>query len=227
MALWGLDMIAASSLLLLSAGGGDITCRVAKAPQINVNPTSQSIVYDYSKTSAELNHMQSNTVSPYAPDADVTTGGLREDRPQTRIEVRWNVLEYPREELVCLSYNLIDVEIQLHPKIYIAKDFGADRACKAAILEHERKHVKIDRQVTNKYARLIGSALKRAIDDIGALGPYNKEDLPAMQKLMVEHVNRAAQSYDLQLEKEMRARQAEVDSLAEYERVSKLCDHVQ
>lgn len=227
MAMWGLDIVAASSLLLLTAGGADaVTCKVKDAPRINVTPRSQAIAYDFDKSSAQLSGLKSDTISPYAPDADVTTGGLRADQPEIRLEVRWHILEYPTLNLVCLSYSQIDVDITLKPKIYIAKEFGADRRCRAAILEHEKKHVTVDREVMNKYALKIGQSIKAAIDEIGALGPYRKDQQKAVQQDMIQHIQNASKRYNLQMEKEMKARQAEVDSLAEYQRVSKICDHL-
>lgn len=223
MAMWGLDILTAGSLMLLSGGGSDVVCTVRHAPQVSVTPQTQEISYDYDQTSAALSAMKSDTVSPYAPDADVTTGGLRADRPETRIEVRWNILEYPVLGLVCLSYDRVDITTTLKPKIYIAKDFTTDRRCKAAILEHEKKHVLVDRQIINKYAPKIGQAVKDTIDEAGALGPYKKDELDHWQKQMIEHVEAAAARHRLQMEKEMRARQAEVDSLEEYNRVSKIC----
>ena len=85
------------------------------------------------------------------------------------------------------------------------------------------RHVDVDRAVINQYARAIGLAVKKAVDGAGAMGPYNESGLEAVKAQLVDHIQAAVNSQKLLLHQEMARRQAGVDTLEEYERVSEIC----
>lgn len=219
----GLDIIAVAGYLTLAAGKGQsLQCVVPKAPVINVSPVTKEVEYDFSKSSDELGMMQNDTVNPYAPGTDTTTGGLRHEEPKVSIEVKIGYKQHATGP-VCFWYDAINVKIQLQPKIYIASDKTGDKRCRDAIVEHEKKHVTVDRQVINKYAQELGKAIQEAVNSAGGVGPYNPDRIEATQEMMTEHIKTALASRQLAVEQEMRKRQAEVDSYEEYERVGTLC----
>ncbi len=217
-----LDTIA-TGLLVLAAGGA-VQCGVPKAPHISVTPSSAPIQYEFSLSAQELSRFQTGTVSPYAPGADTTTGGLRHDQPAVKTEVRWGLMKYDDRQIACLWYEAINVKIDLSPKIYIAKEHANSQVCRQAIIAHEIKHVDVDRAVINNYAMSIGTAVKQAVDGIGAMGPYNYHELENVQKELVGHIESAVDSRKFLLVQEMSRRQGQVDTLEEYERVSKMCE---
>ncbi len=216
----GLDLLTAAGLFILTSES--MTCTVPHAPRIMVTPSSAPIQYEFSLSSEELDRFQSNTVNPYAPGTDVTTGGLRHDRPQIKTEVQWGTMHDPLRDTMCFWYQSITVNIDLSPKIYVAKE-NDNKTCRAAILEHELKHVDVDREVINEYARTIGLAVKQAVDGVGAIGPYNRHEAEGIQKKLVEHIKAAVDSQKFLLYQEMARRQGQVDTLEEYERVNQIC----
>ncbi len=219
--MFGFDFTTLAGLLVLA--GNMPVCTVPEAPQIGVTPSSAPIEYEFNLSSAELNGFRSNTVNPYAPSADTTTGGLRHDRPRIATEVEWGIMSYPGRQVSCLWYKSIKVTIDLSPKIYIASEHD-NPVCRAAIVEHEVKHVDMDRLLINQYAYGIGTAVKQAVDQVGPMGPYNYHELEGVREKLTEHIYNAVDSQKFLLHQEMSRRQAEVDSLAEYERVNKICD---
>ena len=218
--MFGLDLATAAGLLVLA--GSTVQCTVPHAPQIVIDPTTAPIEYEFGLTEADLGQFKSNTVNPYAPGTDTATGGLRRDHPSFHTEVKWGTQSYPDRQIACLWYDSIHISITLSPKIYVAKEHSSS-ACHEAILEHEKKHVAVDRAVINKYAEAIGTAVKQAVDEIGAMGPYNYSELEGVRKQLVSHIYSAVDSQKFLLYQEMAHRQGEVDSLEEYERVSKIC----
>ncbi|MFN3826954.1 MAG: hypothetical protein ACK4NR_04940 [Micavibrio sp.] len=204
----------------------DVVCTVPKAPMIKIEPKAAAVRYDYSKTTAELTRQGSQTVNPYAANVDSTTGGLRADTPKIRSDVKTSIMTYPALGVGCLWYEEVSVVIELSPVIYIAKEFQKDPACKAAIMEHELKHVSVDRDVINNYATQIGKAIQTAVNRAGALGPFKVAELDAQQDNLMDHIQSAISSQQVILDKDMRSRQARVDSLEEYERVSAICKDV-
>lgn len=219
--IWGLDTLGAAGLLIFA--GSTIQCTVPQPPKISVNPVSAPIAYEFSLSAEELGRFKVDTVSPYAPGTDLTTGGLRHDRPKIETAVKWGVRSFPGREAACLWYNDITVNINLNPKIYIARDHTSP-ACRNAILEHEKKHVAVDRQVINRFSRNIGQAIKSAVDQAGAMGPYKLSEVEKAQQRLVKHIEAAIDTQTFLMQEEMRRHQAAVDSLEEYERVGKICD---
>lgn len=220
----GIDIanMAATTFLLVA---NPLQCMVPKAPVININPVTEKVRYDYSKKSAELSAMKNDTVSPYAPGVDISTGGLRKDAPQTQLSISWGYREYPRLNAICLWYDKIDIKVTLSPVVYIAKEYNK-RGCKEKILKHEMRHVNVDHIVVNEYAQELGVAVQNAVNSAGALGPYPTSQLDKARDSIKRHVEKAVESKSAMLSNRMRELQREVDSLEEYERISKHCNHI-
>lgn len=220
----GLDIIAGAGFLMLASSNQApaIRCAMTKAPVINVHPITRQIEYDFSKTSAQLTSMGRDTVSPYAPAADTVTGGLTVDMPQTKLEARFGGMAYPGD-VACAWYDTVTITIELRPKIYIARENTRNTVCRDAILEHERKHVAVNREIFNDYARSVGLAVQKAVNEAGPLGPFNEDRMEETKNVLMEHVKSAITAGELQLRKKISEKQGQIDSYEEYERVSAIC----
>ena len=219
----GLDVLTISSLLVMTAGN-TVHCTVPKPPAISVNPTSREVEYNFRENAKALGSRKNDTVSPYEPGSDTTTGGLRHDQPQTSLQISWGVVQYPDLGVACLYYDSVAINIELSPTIYVAKEYLDKKECKSAILEHERRHVRVDRKIINKYALKIGQSVKQSIDEMGAIGPIRVEDIETTQKQLIEHVKNAATAHDFEISEDMRRLQEQVDSIEEYKRISAICN---
>lgn len=221
MAVFGLDIPVVATLMMLASG--QVECTLDQAPHIRVNPQTDDIAYNFNVTTEDLNRMKSDTISPYAPGTDSTTSGLRVDKPELTVEVSLRTAEYKELGMMCFSYDKIKVNIHLRPEIYLARDYNF-KGCKEAVLEHEHKHVKVDREVMNKYAKLIGEDILAVVNKAGAMGPYPVSEAELVQQRMYDYISNAVMKQKLNLQEEMARRQKQVDSLEEYERVSAICD---
>lgn len=217
----GLDLITGAGILWLAAGSGG--CAVPAPPRILIDPVTAPIFYEERLSAEELGRLKGDTANPYAPGTDTSTGGLRHDRPQVRTKVQWSESFFPATQKTCFWYDEITVTIALSPTIYIARERQKAPACREAILEHEMWHVDTDREVINEIAQQIGLAVKRVVDGAGAMGPYDKEEGEKIKKRMIDSVQAAVDSQKPLLEAEMARRQAQVDTLEEYERISRIC----
>lgn len=210
---------------LVFASAADIECKVPKAPFIDIAPDFGEIRYDYTQSEKTLTAKGSDTVNPYDEGVKTVTHGLREDKPVVKTEVKIGIGEYKSLGVGCFWYDSVRVEIKMSPTIYIAKEVE-DGVCKEAVLEHEHKHVKLDRLIMNKYAYEIGHAVRQAVDNAGAMGPYTikgAQDIEEMQQMMIDNIHHAVSSKDIDLHKQITALQGAVDSKSEYMRISQIC----
>lgn len=221
----GLDLLAylSGSLLLASS---PVQCSVLDAPHIKITPTTQEVHYDFSLSAAELGRKQVDTISPYGANVDQISGGLREDEPRIEMKMEWGLLEYPHEDVACMWYKSVNIKIILQPTIYVSKEFARDRTCKNAILEHEHKHIEVDHLVINKFSQEIGAAVQKAVNEAGAVGPFRRHQAEDVQQSLKRHIESAVDSQMLVLRKDMAELQQEVDSLEEYQKISKICRNV-
>ncbi len=218
--MFGLDLMTVGGLLILATNS--IQCTVPKAPQIVVNPVTHDIKYNYSYSSEELSRVDTGSVSPYAPNVDASTGGLRHDTPLIETSLSWGVKTYRHAGASCMWYDKISVTITLRPEIYVSKDYKSD-SCREAILQHEERHVQVDRIVMNRYAQELGIALQNKLKSVGAVGPYNESRQDEMQAAMTQYIEDTINAQEAKIQEEMKGLQAQVDSLSEYETISKIC----
>jgi hypothetical protein len=209
--------------------GGLITpdglrCVVPKAPSISVTPQSDEIAYDFDRSSRELTVMKGGPAES-AMGVDVTTGGLRVDQPMVAVNVRYGMADYPSLRQGCVWYDSATVNITLRPHIFIAKEYNVPGPCRDAIMAHELHHVDVDREMMNKYSYVMGEAVKKAVDDTGGIGPFADGEIDAQGQALIDKVTQAVREAEIPLRDEMTARQADVDSPAEYKRVSAICNN--
>lgn len=222
--MFGLDLVTAGGLFILAANS--FHCEMPKPTEINVLPETHEIKYDFSYSTEDLSAVQSDTVSPYAPDIDATTGGLRHDAPLVQTQMKWGVQTRKRSGATCIWYDTVTVKITLRPTIYIASDYQSE-TCRAAVIEHEERHVQVDRDVMNRFARRLGVSLQKAIKEAGAVGPYNISRQDEIEEKMVAYVENVIEAEEDIMRKEMRALQQQLDSLSEYEAISKICQNAE
>lgn len=197
-------------------------CVLPEAPVINIKPTTANIQYDFSKTDAELTAMKSNTISPYGIGVDLVTKGLRHDKPEMNYNITFGTSQNPKNGTFCVWYKQIDVNIKLAPKIFIAKGYNKGE-CGQFILDHEKKHVLIDRKVMNKYSKMMGQSIQNAVNLAGAQGPYNLTQINEIRGGMQRHIESAIDSVLLLMKNEMNQQQQAIDSKEEYDEGSKVC----
>ena len=231
--MWGIDFIhnTASILMLAAAPLGPMKCAVPKGPQVVISPRTAEIAYDFSRSTAELSAMARKlgttpTGAPQGRGQDSQTGGLRYDRPVIKSAVTWGYTQETMGDVptrVCLWYSKITVDIEMKPVIYLAKERSAPGPCRDAILIHERRHVQVDREVMNRFAADVGRAIQRTVDETGAFGPFPAANREALGKELIGRIHKVLDMHEKAMSATMDARQMEVDSAAEYARISKIC----
>lgn len=205
---------------------GPMVCTVEAAPQIEVNVKTDAIDYDYSQPARTLAAMETGATSPYLPGADTVTGGLRQDHPTLGSSIDLDIVYSKWRRMTCMRYKKIDIEMHLRPKIFVAREYDTG-TCRAAVLQHELKHVKVDREVANKYAGLIAQGLQGIVNRVGATGPFAMEKDAAVKAQMAGYITAELDKIERALEGELRQRQEQVDRLEEYRAVGSFCKDIQ
>lgn len=223
--MFGLELLLAGLLHLSPTPVlAEIQCHAKTAPKINVLPSKSRVKYDFTKTKAELNNFDVDTVSPYGPNHQTFVSGLMSGSIQVQHQVSFMHETYEQLGKGCIYIRTVEVKVHIEPTIYIAKEHPRGTCYHNAVMTHERKHVNEDRLIVNKYSNLIGKALVELVDSNGpAFGPYDLETLPKVQKNIQKSLTKIVKKYNDQMNLERQRRQQAIDSLEEYESIGKNC----
>ena len=217
----GLDYLVAGYFHLAS---GSVECNLKKAPQIHVAASDTNIRYDHTKSQKQLDDFGTDTVSPYGGNVQTHVGGLMAGEVSISQNIRIMQESWPTLNAGCLYVDSLKVDIHIKPVIYIARDYPKSGCMYKAIMEHEKKHIQVDRMIVNKYTNIIIQGIDKALKKIGyAHGPFRIGELKLKQEMIQQYSQDIVKNYSDQMSAERRKLQQDVDSLREYERVQAQC----
>lgn len=219
--MFGLDLMVAGLVHLAST---DVQCRQKIVPKINVIPKQSTIQYDFTKSRAQLDGFDIDTISPYGPEHKTHVGGLMSGEIQIEQTVKFVHEVYEQIGVGCVHLKEVNVGIRMDPTIFVANEYKKGTCKHKEILLHEKKHVRVDQLIVNKYSKLIGKDLKAAVQNKGVkFGPYPVSKIEKVQKEVQDVLEGALIKRRDQMNYERRQRQQAVDSKEEYDRVSAAC----
>lgn len=217
----GLEHAMAAYLHLAKA---EIRCKPPKVPQISVVASDTKVRYDHTKYQNELDQFDVDTVNPYGDTVQSHVGGLMSGRIEVSQNMRFMQETYPALGTGCIHVAKVDVRIHIDPTIYIARDYPKGGCMYNAIMEHEKKHIRVDREIVNKYTGHIVKGLNSALKQIGFThGPMSVSQIPAAQEKVNTVLSSVTSQYAEYMNQERRKLQQQIDTIEEYERVRKLC----
>ncbi|MBI1326936.1 MAG: hypothetical protein GC136_04760 [Alphaproteobacteria bacterium] len=198
-------------------------CRANVAPRINVVPTTETVRYDFAQSKKQLDTFKIDTENPYGSNVITDVGGLMKGGIETKQNASYGIISNPNTDQTCMWISEISVGIKISPLIYIASEYPRGTCEHKAIMEHENKHVEVDRQLVNAYAQLMGQEYFRLLQQKPLYGPF-----PTAQKdAYAQHIN--TESVNIfnalvqRMEAERKLRQQQVDNINEYESVQAKC----
>lgn len=217
----GLDPLTVGSLLVLASSGG---CTPPKPAEINVRPKTAEVEIIKKYTLGELQNVKTDTISPHSFSGVSVTQGFMAGRISMIPRVKLDYSQNKYNGTVCIWYDTIDIEIAIDPKIYIGKEVYYNQCQRKATLDHEMKHVHVDRQIVNKYAAIMGQKVFDTLKQRGfAAGPVPgaraQDAANEMQNTVIRLVEHEYKKMGLERMDLQRA----VDSKEEYDRVDALC----
>lgn len=192
-------------------------------PSIAIALSSDPIQYDFTKNKAQLRSFKIDTKSPYDQHAHTEVGGLMNGEISVNTNVTFGWSTQGRNQETCYWYDQIQVRMHIDPTILVASDHPQGTCMHSSILEHEMKHIKVDRKVLQKYKDLIESDLNRVVAKVGTIGPVSKGSSDKIRERMMAVVEKTVATRTQAMYAERRTLQQAVDSLDEYERVASRC----
>jgi len=196
----------------------------APKTKIAVNPKSKPVKYDFSKTYADIQHQASGTVNPYGFENVTFTNGYMQGQISYKLNATLNGKGMPRNDGNCLWYEKINVDFHLEPLIVIAKEVREDKCMFKAVREHELKHVRVDRQIVNRYSRIIAKRLYEGLKQRGfVVSHIRTHNIDSTKQRMEKTIKQILDLEFKELEITRARLQQKVDSLEEYKRVQAKC----
>ena len=198
-------------------------CRVVRTPQVSIKTDTDKINWVFNIPQRQLNNFDVDTINPYGNSIHTDVGGLMKGGINMVQTMRFNTVTHNGLKQSCLFYDSVKVQLKIEPSIYIAKEYAVGSCKHNAIKEHELKHINTDRMIVNKYAQLIGRAIKAEIDKRSLYGPVSIAQEDSIKELMRSRMENILRKINAQMEDERRQRQQAIDNINEYERVNNLC----
>ena len=220
--MFGLDLLAVGTLAILAGGQADF-CKPPAPARINVIPKTKEIKFDYKQKLDEIQGQSMDTIDPYGFHGMSQTQGFMQGAIKMVPRIKIATKTYPRYKASCLWYEEIDIQIEIDPKIVIAKEVYKDHCMGKAVHDHEMKHINADRRIVNKYSKIMGQKVYDSLKGRFVAGPVRSEDMDRVGKKMQETVFQIVKHEYKKMELERIDDQRAIDSLEEYERVDAQC----
>lgn len=201
-----------------------IECEPQDMTKINVIWSTDQISYDNSKSMKQLSDMPIDTKSPYAAHVVTQVGGLMRGGLEVTTNYKISKARYEFYKQNCLWMSEIDIRININPTIYIAREYPKNSCMYKAVLEHEMKHIQVDRDVATQYQSQLRDMASKVAQKVGVVGPKSDIEARRTEKKIKAYFS---ENMNLILEKmyaERRERQQKVDNIEEYKRVQSQCD---
>lgn len=201
----------------------EIECKSQPVGQVNVVWGSDEIKYDFKKSQSQMDRIKSDTVNPYHRSVKTHVGGLMQGGIAIKSGIQIATLSYPRAKKICQWVGNMQVSLNISPKILISREHKKGTCKHKAILEHEMKHVFVDREVVKKYVPIIRANMLAAVKKVGIVGPKNARDEKKFHEKITKYMEDQLKIVSDQMYAERSKRQQGVDTLEEYERVARVC----
>lgn len=223
--MFGLDLIMAGWLNMAATPVvANVECQTKITSKVNILPSKSRVKYDFTKSKAQLNSVDVDTVSPYGHSHKTQVSGLMSGSIQVKHETSFMHESYEQLGRGCLYLKQIDVSVHIDPTVFIASEYPKGTCMHNAVLAHEYKHVQVDQLIVNKYSRIIGEAMKTFVNRSGtSYGPYETKRLPHVQNNLQNSINKVLRRYSDKMNEERRVKQQAIDSYEEYESIGKRC----
>jgi len=196
-------------------------CPAFDRPVLKLEPQMAAIRRDFSKTVQQLQAMPDHATGPAGAEHGRILG-----LAQAVVGERWQVSTKVSRKFgaqgVCASLSVLTVTFGYHERnVFVAKELPQGTCIHREVMQHEMKHVAVDEALLKEFMPVLKRRLETVLSRQGSVRAPTQEQAVATLSKPVE-----AALKDLRQEfmKEREKRQAKVDTLEEYRRVSSSCN---
>lgn len=191
---------------------------------IHVKMETPEPIINHTKSRYDLRDFDVSTKSPYGDKNFTHVNGLMRGPVEltTKMTIAWQS-DASRQEN-CFWYRTITLTLKLQPTIYVAKEIPKGTCYFNAIIQHEMKHVEVDRGLIRDYQNIIYDTIENYVHSAGPLDHSPMGDEKAAQKKLTKDLEREVQDIHVRMREDRIERQAAIDTLGEYNRVADECD---
>ena len=224
--MFGLEIVSAGLLHLAALdrkpSADKIECQPQKTLLIDVVTAQDDVRYDFSKKTAELNHIGKGAYSPYGEEHFHTEyRGLTVGQQSLSHNIEFYFEKYKDAGLACLQIQKVKITMNYTPTVYVSTKFKKGTPIFNKILDHEKEHVKITQRVLNQYAKILESRLKNELNHKFISGPFPIANMGDEQRELQDKVRRITARVDRAMHKESRRQNnlfddAELDASIKY-----------
>ncbi len=191
---------------------------------IHVNLEMPEPLINHAKSRDELRDFSVSTKSPYGENSMTHVNGLMRGPVElkTNTTIAWQ--NNPQVRQNCFWYRTITLTLRLKPTIYVAREIPEDTCYYNAIIEHEMKHVEVDRGLVRDYQNILYDTVENFTQKNGRIdhSPFGDEKIA--QKQLMDDLSDQVQTIHYHMRQDRIERQAKIDSLTEYNRVADQCE---
>lgn len=192
--------------------------------EVDVHPEYDDVVYDFSTSMMKIRDLSDvagdhtkNTLHSEAWPVGLSTGEM-----YFRVTIDIMKMRSGYSQMTCGQIKAAHVDFGFKDnKIYVAKEFPKRSCPYKEVLAHEEKHKTVDREIVEEYIDKIKLALMEASQKIGVV---KSGSASVVEDQINSAFNQAVNKLGKDIEEVHAARQKEVDSKEEYQRVTDSCD---
>ncbi|HEY1095767.1 MAG TPA: hypothetical protein VGF14_00845 [Alphaproteobacteria bacterium] len=178
---------------------------------------------DHSMSRYDLRDFNVSTKSPYGKGNFTHVNGLMQGPVElgTKITIAWQTDSEKKEN--CFWYRTVNLVLRLQPIIYVASEVPAGKCYYNAIIEHEMKHVEVDRGLVRDYQNIVYDSIENFIQENGTIDHVPTGQEKEAQRELSKALEAQIRQIHLRMREDRISRQAQVDNLKEYDRVANEC----
>lgn len=191
------------------------------SPVVDLDLPQAAATLDHSQTLQQMAALRSSYAAAALGKAD-HAAGLYTAGFNISWAIEYQSVQHPQTREACIDLSRLAVTIKVNdPKIYIAREVNYGSCLYAAVLEHEQRHARVDRQVLDNARYTIRETLRRRVM---ALESVRAGSVTLASELLKSQISDFMQPLMNDLSLERVRLQADIDTKEEYQRVSKLCE---
>ncbi|MBY6261490.1 hypothetical protein EI613_06040 [Azospirillum sp. 412522] len=189
-------------------------------PKLALDTVLAPIQRDDGLTVAQLTRLPGRTPGP-ASTGDSHVLGLTQARygEQSQVSALFKTMG---DGTYCASASALTISFGFQQRIvHVAREIPADSCLYGEVLAHEMRHVAVDEALLNEMMPQIRSRLDQVIGELAPVRSRSQSQaMAAIRRPLESAMRRIMQEFG----RERDRRQAQVDTVEEYERVSRVCN---